>query len=311
MFGRWLVAFSALLVGCQQPCGEGFTAGADGNCYESPAVEEESFWASHGEFLGDITLNHVPSGAWTMGLDESDEDWDSSHLSHEVELTGEVWISTYEISVRQWIEYMGYNPSEIWLGEMWAQEELDDAEHKPVHSVTYDEILAFANAMSAHHGLQECFSCEGEGTEVSCSITVSPYVCEGYRMVTEAEWEWAAMGGEGFKYPGSDEINDIGWWEENSEMDTHANGTKIPNGYGLYDMGGNIREFVLDWFDMYDQQPKVDPFVFPEDGEWPAERGGSFACRSPELRVNRRNMKGDYDRDMHSGFRIARTVTEQ
>ena len=81
------------------------------------------------------------------------------------------------------------------------------------------------------------------------------------------------------------------------------------NHRGLYDMGGNIREFVLDWQKDYPSTAQVDPYVGPDEGAYPAERGGSWACRVPELRPNRRNLKWDYDRDMHSGFRLARTVS--
>ena len=73
-------------------------------------------------------------------------------------------------------------------------------------------------------------------------------------------------------------------------------------------MGGNIREYVYDWYQVYGAEEQVNPVVEPTEGAWPAERGGSYACRRPELRVDRRNLVSGYDRDAHSGFRLVRIL---
>lgn len=269
-----------------------------------------AFWEAHGEFRGGISLTAVPGGVFEMGIDPSDEDWDSAHIPHEVTLTNDFWVGTTEVTVTQWLAYMDYHPTELHQGFDAADHELRECADCPVHSVSWHEIAAFSNAVSEAHGLETCFTCEGSGADVTCDLKADPYTCEGYRLATEAEWEHAAWGGQSFRYPGADDVELVGYYEENSGMQPHAVATKMPNAYGLYDMGGNIREFVLDWWALYPSEAQVNPYVGPEADSYPAERGGSWACRIPELRPNRRNLKWDYDRDIHSGFRLARTVSD-
>jgi formylglycine-generating enzyme required for sulfatase activity len=275
---------------------------------EPGAEAAESFWEAHGELLGGSSLSAIPAGEFTMGLDARDEDFDANHTPHHVTLTHDFWIGTTEVTVTQWMAYMGYQPAALHNDAFQAQVELEQCADCPVNLVSWDEILAFANAVSRAHGLEECFACDGDGADVQCDIPADPYACEGYRIPTEAEWEHAARGGEGFRYPGSDDVDEIGYWEDNSDSRPHSVASKRPNGFGIYDMGGNIREFVLDWYIRYGDEEVVNPLVYPEDGAYPAERGGSWQCRVPELRPERRNLKWDYVRDVHSGFRLARTV---
>jgi len=132
-----------------------------------------------------------------------------------------------------------------------------------------------------------------------------------FRLPTEAEWEYAAKGGESFTYPGSDNIEDIAFWVDNSGDRAYPVGSKLPNGFGLYDMGGNIRERVYDAYYPYSGADEINPVVYPDfdlDAELFSERGGSYACRRPEIRWNRRNLVWDYDRDVHTGFRVARIL---
>jgi len=273
-----------------------------------PGEQNPDFWETHGMFLGGIRLSFVPEGNWDMGLQPEDENYDSSHTPHHVTLAQDYWVSETEVTVEQWLLYMDYHPTEIWFGDTIAAEELDQCLDCPAHSISWDEMLAFSNAVSEYHGLEPCFTCMGEGTDVICSIPQDPYTCEGYRPPTEAEWEWAAIGGESYLFPGSDDIDAIGFWEQNSDMVAHPVCSKERNGYDLCDMGGNIREFVLDWVSPYTAAAVTNPFTYPEDGLYAGERGGSWACRRPELRVNRRNLVWGYTRDIHSGFRLARTV---
>ena len=241
-----------------------------------------------------------------MGMDPSDQDYDTFHQMHTVELTNEWAISDTEVTHAQFNELMGYDPAILWLPP-GADGACADC---PVQSVTWHEAQAYGNALSRAAGLEECFSCEGDTVDVRCEPIVDPYECSGFRLPTEAEWEHAARGGEEFTYPGSEDIDEIAYWRENSGDRAYPVATLVPNGFGLYDMGGNIRERVYDAYYAYESGVHVNPVVMPSNNEDElyAERGGSFACERAEIRWNRRNLVWDYDRDIHTGFRVVRIL---
>jgi formylglycine-generating enzyme required for sulfatase activity len=243
----------------------------------------------------------------TMGLDPNDADYDNFHLPHMVELTHTWSIGETEVTHEQWETYMGY----AIRGSTHVPLTDEDCLDCPVHSVSWHQAQAFANAVSLASGLETCFECDGDGPDVQCTPTKDPYECSGFRLPTEAEWEYAAKGGESFTYPGSEDINEIAYWEDNSGDRPYPVATLKPNGFGLYDMGGNIRERVYDAYVPYSGEDTIDPLSMPDldnPSEVFSERGGSYACRPAEIRWNRRNLVWDYDRDIHTGFRLARIL---
>ena len=211
---------------------------------------------------------------------------------HSVTINKPFYMSKYEVTQKQWREIMGTNPSHF-LG--------DDL---PVEQVSWYDAVEYCNALSRMEGLTPCYA--GFGDNIECDFSV-----DGYRLPTEAEWEYAARGGNksrGFKYSGSNRVSDVAWNWENSGKKPHRVGLKKANELGLYDMSGNVWEWCWDRFDWgyYDISPLSDP-VGPKVGPNRVMRGDSwfggsifdlfYRFASPPAREN-----------PYLGFRIVRTA---
>jgi formylglycine-generating enzyme required for sulfatase activity len=137
----------------------------------------------------------------------------------------------------------------------------------------------------------------------------------GYRLPTEAQWEYAAKGGNplasgwvGYTYAGSDTVGDVAWYDGNissSTYGTKAVGTKAPNGLGIYDMSGNVYEWCWDWYGNYTSGDKTDP-TGASSGSYRVIRGGSWIISAEYVRSAVRNYDGPYIRGGDLGFRLAR-----
>ena len=132
-------------------------------------------------------------------------------------------------------------------------------------------------------------------------------------MPTEAEWEYAARGGQSFKYAGSDNLDEVAWYDGNSARETHPVGQKKPNGYGLYDMSGNVYEWVWDWFGDYNTANTTDP-TGPYSGDcfgkgnclYHMNRGGSWYTNEKITRVSFRGDDYPIVESLYIGFRATR-----
>lgn len=212
-----------------------------------------------------------------------------------VTLTNDFYLSKTEVTQKQYYLVMGNNPSHFQSEKLGYR-----SENNPVEEVSWFNAIKFANALSVKEGLPKCYSDNGD---VIGGRTV--YDCKGYRLPTEAEWEYAARAGtKGARYG---ELEDIAWYRDNSGNKTHPVGEKEPNAFGLYDMLGNVWERCHDWNGDYPGGPQTNP----EGSSWGqarVKRGGSSKRGADFVRAANRYRDGPSDENDLFGFRLARSA---
>ncbi len=225
----------------------------------------------------------VKGEQFTMGGDE--------YTEHKVTLS-DYYISKYEVSQKLYKQVMNKNPSNF------------KGDKLPVEKVSWYDAIEFCNAYSKHDKLTPCYTING--TNVTCN-----FAANGYRLPTEAEWEYAARGGiksKGYKYSGSDNIDDVAEYEGNNNKTTKPVGGRNANELGIYDMSGNVWEWCWDWYDdnYYANSPENNP-KGADTGSNRVARGGSWFHNATRARVvNRSNSTPTYS-DNYLGFRVVRT----
>ena len=220
--------------------------------------------------IGGFDMVFVKGGTFTMGATaEQGSDANSDEKPTHSVTVSDFYIGKYEVTQAQWRAVMGSNPSK------------STGDNNPVEQVSWIDIQAFIKKLNTQTGKR-------------------------FRLPTEAEWEYAARGGsksKGYKYCGSNNIDDVAWYTSNSSSKTHPVGQKTPNELGIYDMSGNVYEWCQDWFGSYSSSPQTNP-TGPSSGSFRVLRGGGWCNFAGRCRVSHRNNyvpdRGNYN----YGFRL-------
>ncbi len=296
---------------------------------------EDPWQEGNGEIKEDWVL--IEPGTFMMGSPEDEPNRTPDERLHEVTLTRAFFIGTTPVTQEQWQKLVGNNPSGFHPDNTaWEGRGSEVCLDCPVERVSWWDAVAYANLLSVEEGLDECYTlidCSGEpGQGLGCSgIEVNaddgnPYLCEGYRLPTEAESEYAQRAGTTTAYhtgpeegeTQEDAMDRAGWHRGNSadgpapgsDWRTQPVGLLEPNDWGVYDMHGNVVEMVWDYYGQFPEGQVVDP-LGPEVGEHRVRRGGSWLSLAHDCRAaRRRGGRGPAFTIDRMGFRLARTKIE-
>jgi formylglycine-generating enzyme required for sulfatase activity len=171
-----------------------------------------------------------------------------------------------------------------------------------MYYVSWKEAVEYCNRRSEKEGLRLAYS-------ISRDTVVCDWNANGYRLPTEAEWEYAAKGGKkgsAYLYAGGDNLGEVAWYYDNSDDKTHEAGKKKANDLGIYDLSGNVWEWRWDWYGAYSQSAQTDPRG-PVSGTYRVRRGGSWGDYARFQRSSFRLLDSPDRRSNHIGFRVARS----
>ncbi len=242
---------------------EGQTASISGSLTSTTSASSTNALSSSGSSQSGNTLTipvknginiemvKVEAGSFNMGATpEMENPNEDEKPVHRVTLTNNYYIGKYEVTQALWKIVMGSNPSN------------SKGDNLPVEKVSWNDCQKFISKLNKLTG-------------------------KSFRLPTEAEWEYAARGGNksrGYQYSGSNTIGDVAWYDGNSGSKTHAVGTKQPNELGAFDMTGNVWEWCQDWFNRYSSSPQTNP-IGAVSGSCRVYRGGS-CCYSGYCRCS-------------------------
>ena len=225
-----------------------------------------------------MKLVYVAPGSFMMGADDN-EAYDDEQPVHKVTFTQGYWIGKYPVTQEEYEHIMGFNLSRF------------EGPRLPVESVSWKDAVLFCKKLTRQ--------------EHQKGRLPSGYE---FRLPTEAEWEFAARGGTdsmGYKYSGSDTIDHVAWYDDNSNHETHEVGLKAPNELDLYDMSGNVWEWCMDdWHDNYDGAPSNGSRWGDGTGSYRVNRGGSWFNSSRSCRSAVRYDSSPGNASIDLGFRV-------
>ena len=249
--------------------------------------EDQVIGAGIGLDMVSFDLSYIPPGTFMMGSDKNNPDTRPDEVPvHQVTITRGFLLGRTEVTQSQWLSIMGTDPS-IFKGM-----------NNPVENVSWFDAIEYCNALSSLADLPLVY-------EIDDNKNVKIMRTTGYRLPTEAEWEYACRAGVNRSRYGP--INSIAWYSENSQNKTHPVGTKDPNPWNVYDMLGNVFEWVQDWYSRYAPNRQIDPDG-GVGGSYRVFRGGSWNDVARFVRAGYRGIAESGRRSYGLGFRICRSL---
>ena len=247
----------------------------------------------------------VEKGSFTMGDTWGDGESDEKP-THKVTLTYDFYIGKYETTFDEYDSFCNATGRSEPYDEGWGRG------RRPVINVSWWDAISYCNWLSEKEGIPKAYDDKGNILDKYGKTTTDITEVVGYRLPTEAEWEYAARGGnksKGYKYSGSDNADDVAWYASNSKSMTQEVGTKLPNELGIYDMSGNVWEWCSDWYDSgyYAKSTTTNPYKSTA-GSYRVRRGGGWYYDATYPRVARRYVYSPTLTGYSLGFRITRTV---
>lgn len=231
----------------------------------------------------------LPPGQFRMGSPRFEDELPV----HPVQIRQRFALSETEVTQAQYLAVVGENPSYFKDQPNWQE--------RPVERVSWLDAVNYCNKLSEKEGLSPCYKVHG------AEVTWEGLGCLGYRLPTEAEWEYAARADAATEYAGGDQLDEVAWYVGNAGKQTQPVGTKKANAWLLKDLSGNVWEWVWDFYtENYKQAQRRDP-VGPESGSRRVIRGGAWDYDAEYARVADRFGNEPGDRDKNVGFRLARS----
>ncbi|WP_461257411.1 formylglycine-generating enzyme family protein, partial [Treponema sp. R80B11-R83G3] len=270
-----------------------------------------------------VEMVRITGGSFLMGKDLGNAATGDVTPVHKVTLT-DFYMGKYTVTQEQYQAMMGTNPS-YFNGTTGKEPAATEVQGKrPVEQVNWYNAIVFCNTLSMKEGLNPAYSILGStdpsawgavpttNNDAIWDAVIIVSGANGYRLPTEAQWEYAAKGGNqnaqgwtGYTYSGSDTIGDVAWISANSGRITHEVGKKAPNALGLYDMSGNVWEWCWDWYGTYENKVQSDP-TGAVSGTDRISRSGGYGHSAETSRSVRRSSDYPSYTDINLGFRLVR-----
>ena len=252
------------------------------------SLEDEQGFPRCPTLEANYIFSSIVAGHFDMGSGVDEPDRSDDELLHRVVISQPFLMGQTEVTQRLYKMVMNENPARF------------KDKDRPIESVSWFDAISFCNELSLLEGLSQCYQIEGGYVGWKAGLA-----CDGYRLPTEAEWEYAARAGVDSFYSGGDDISKV-WYGKTAGGQTQAVAKKPSNVWRLFDMSGNVSEWTWDYYGMYSVENFRDP-KGPNEGLYRVLRGGDWMHIPSFARVNTRQESAPARRSPYIGFRIVQS----